>query len=114
MPVLLFPTLLIGYLVLATAFTVAAWKVPPRAKWLGLASIGAAAPFFLWLGSFAEQFGAGQCYSRTVAMIANSVEHTNAPAELAKQIRSLPMHGYETSCAEVETAARELPNAKAP
>jgi hypothetical protein len=108
------PFLLIGYIALAVAFIAVAWKAPARSKWLGLASIAAAAPFFLWLGSFAEPFDAGQCYSRALGMIATSVERTDAPAELGQRIRSLPLHGYETSCAEVEAAARELPNAKAP
>lgn len=114
MTVLLLLALLIGYVGLAILFVVVAWQSPARAKWFGLASIAAAAPFFLWLGSFAEKFDAGQCYSSAVTMIANAVEHTGAPAELGKQIRSLPMRGYETSCAEVKSAAKGLPHAKAP
>ena len=114
MSVLLLPALLIGYVVFAALFISATWKSPARAKWLGLASIAAAAPFFMWLGSFAEQFGAGQCYSNTFGMIANAVESTSAPADLGQQIRALPMHGYETNCSEVEAAAKTLPNAKAP
>ena len=113
MPLVL-STLLVGFIALAAAFLAAAWQSPSRAKWLGIASIAAAAPFFFWLGSFAEQFGAGQCYSNAIASVANSVEHTTAPADLAKQIRDLPMHGYETSCPEVEKAAKSLPNAKTP
>ena len=114
MTVLLLPALLIGYVVLAALFVAATWKSPARAKWLGLASIAAAAPLFLWIGSFAEQFGAGQCYSSAIGMIANAVENSNSPAELGKQIRALPLRGYETSCSEVESAAKALPNAKAP
>jgi len=111
---LLLPVSLIGYVVLVVLFMVAVWHSPPRAKWLGLASITTAAPFFVWLGYFTEQFGAGQCYSSTVALIANSVEHTKSPAKLSQRIRSLPLNGYETDCKEVEAAAKELPNANAP
>ena len=68
------PFPLVGYLALAVAFIAVAWKAPVCSKWLGLASIAAVAPFFLWLGSFAEQFDAGQCYSRALGMIATSVE----------------------------------------
>lgn len=110
----LLPVALIGYVVLAVVFVVVAWKSPPRAKWLGLAAITTAAPFFVWLGSFAEQFGAGLCYSSTVALIAKSVERTKSPVELGQAIRSLPMHGYETNCAKVEAAAKELPHTNAP
>jgi hypothetical protein len=106
------PALIIGYIALGVAFVIMAWQSPFRAKWLGLAAIGLAAPFFLWLGIFTEQFGAGQCYSNAIGMIANAVERTDAPVELAKRIRALPMHGYETNCLEVEAAVRELPHAK--
>ncbi len=114
MLVLLLPALLIGYVALSALFTAAVWQASARAKWLGLAALAASAPLFFWLGSFAEQFGAGQCYSNAMSMIASAVEHTNEPAELAKQLRKLPLHGYETSCSEVEAAAKGLPNANAP
>lgn len=114
MTALLLLTLFVGYIAFAIAFVVIAWKSPPRAKWGGLAAIAAAAPFFIWLGAFGEQFGAGQCYSNTFSMIGNAVERTDAPVVLAKKIRALPFHGYETNCTEVEAAAKELPNASAP
>lgn len=114
MTVLLIFTLFIGYLAFAIAFVLIAWRSPARAKWGGLAAIAAAAPFFIWLGAFGEQFGAGQCYSKTFSMIGNAVERTDAPVELAKKIRALPFRGYETSCSEVEAAAKDLPNASAP
>lgn len=107
-------TLLIGYIAFASVFLVIAWKSPPLAKWGGLSAIAAAAPFFIWLGAFGEQFGAGQCYSNTFSMIGNAVARTDAPVMLAKEIRALPFRGYETSCAEVEAAAKKLPNASAP
>ena len=110
----LIPVLLVGYLFLGVAFLVATRGAAPRVKWLGLASILAAAPFFYWLGAFSEQFGSGQCYSRIVGTIANSAEHSNSPKELAQHIRALPMHGYETDCSEVEIAAKALPHAIAP
>lgn len=112
MTVVLLSVLIIGYVALGIAFVTVAWRATPGAKWLGLAAIAAAAPFFFWMGSFAEQFGAGQCYSSVVGMIANAIERTDAPAELGKKIRGLPMRGYETSCSEVEMAAQGLPNAK--
>ena len=107
--------LLASYLVMTVMFLIAAWGTTRCAKWLGLAAIAAAAPFFFWLGTFSEQFGAGQCYSNVVSMIANAVEKTNAPQDLSKKIRALPMRGYETICSEVEIAGqRLLPDAGAP
>ena len=104
----------IGFFVLALLFIAAVWTAPRRTKWLGIATIAAAAPFFFWLGAFSEQFGAGQCYSNAMGMIANAVEQTGSPQELSKKIRDLPMHGYETVCSDVEAAAAGLPNAGAP
>jgi hypothetical protein len=83
----------------------------PRARWLGLATLLAAAPFFVWIGSFGEQFETGQCYSRVNEYVARAVERTDAPQALAEKIEALPFRGYETACSEVEAAARELPNA---
>jgi hypothetical protein len=100
----------VGYLVLAGTFIVAAWGANSRAKWLGLVALAAGAPGFLWMGAFAEKFDSGQCYSEVVRTIANAVEKTDSPKALAEKIRKLPMRGYETSCAEVETAAHELRN----
>ncbi|WP_144898055.1 hypothetical protein [Luteimonas cucumeris] len=111
---LLLLVLPIGFFVLALLFIVAVWTAPRRAKWLGLATIAAAAPFFFWLGAFSEQFGAGQCYSNAIGMIANAVEQTDSPSDLAEKLRALPLHGYETSCPQVEAAARQLPNVGAP
>ncbi len=106
--------LLVGCVVMAAMFLGAAWKTPGRAKWFGLVAIVVSAPFFYWLGSFSEQFGAGQCYSNAMSMIANAVERTDSPQDLARQLRALPMHGYETVCSEVEAAAGKLHNAGAP
>ncbi|HLO94888.1 MAG TPA: hypothetical protein VK195_11260 [Burkholderiaceae bacterium] len=111
--ILLINVLLIGYVALAAAFTTLAWRAPVRAKWLGLAAIAAAAPFFAWLGAFSEQFGAGQCYSGVMNKVANAVEHADSSAAVAEQIRALPLRGYETDCAEVDAAARRLPHADA-
>ncbi len=112
--VLLINILLIGYAALAAAFITMAWRAPANAKWLGLAALAAAAPFFAWLGAFSERFAAGQCYSGVMDRIANAVEHAESPAALAERIRSLPMRGYETDCAEVEAASRQLPHVSAP
>lgn len=103
--------LLVVYVVLAAIFFGAASRPTRYAKWVGLAAIAAAGPFFYWLGAFSDQFSAGICYSSSVEMIANAVEKTDSPQDLAKRIRKLPLHGYETKCSEVEAAARELPNA---
>ena len=111
---LLLPLALTGYVVLSVAFLIAARQASLRARLLGIAAIAAAAPFFLVLGIFFEQFGSGQCYSRSIAMIANAVEKTQAPVELAQRLRALPLHGYETVCSEVEAASEKLPNARAP
>ena len=93
MTVFLLLTLFVGYVVFAIAFVVIAWRSPALAKWGGLAAITTAAPFFIWLEAFGEQFGAGQCYSNAFSMIGNAVERTNAPVTLAKKIRALPFHG---------------------
>ena len=99
---------LVGYLVLAAVFVIVTHGVSRRARWAGLAAIAVSAPFFFWSGTFSEQFDAGQCYSNVVDKIANAVERTHSPRDLAEQIRALPMHGYETSCQEVEVAAHKL------
>ena len=114
MTLLLLLALLIGCVVMAAAFLVAAWKAPRTAKWFGFLAIVISAPFFYWLGAFSEQFGAGQCYSNAMNMVANAVERTGTPQKLAEQLRTLPMRGYETNCSEVEAAAKKLPNAGAP
>ncbi len=103
--------LLAGYLIFAAIFLGLDWRSTRHAKWGGLAAIAAAAPVFFWLGAFGEQFGAGLCYSEVVHAIAGAVEASQDPGATARQIRDLPMHGYETSCAEVEAAARKLPGA---
>ena len=101
-----------GYVILAALFLVAASsRMGPRAKWLGLAAIIAAAPVFVWIGGFAEQFETGQCYSEVNRYVARAVERTDAPQALAQEIEALPFRGYETSCSEVEAAASKLPNA---
>ena len=103
--------LLAGFGVMALIFLLAARGLTKTSKWLGVAAMAFAAPFFYWLGVFSEQFTAGQCYSRSVGMIANAVAKTDSPAALSGQIRALPLHGYETMCPEVEAAAEKLPNA---
>jgi hypothetical protein len=99
---------LFAYLALAALFTGAAWKANAKAKWFGLAAIAAAVPVFFWAGAFAEQFSAGQCYTKAINTIADSVGKTDDPATLAERIRALPLYGYETVCSEVEAAANEL------
>ena len=101
----------IAYLVLACTFILAAWGTSSRAKWPGLVALAAGAPGFVWMGSFAEKFDSGQCYSEVVRTIANAVEKTDSPGALAEKIRRLPMRGYETNCSGVEAAARQLRNA---
>jgi 4-amino-4-deoxy-L-arabinose transferase-like glycosyltransferase len=114
MAAVLLLVLLIGYVGLALMFVAAAWKAPRRPKWLGLAAIAAAAPFFFWLGAFSEQFNSGQCYSRAIGNVANAVENTDDPRGLAKRLHALPTYGYETVCSDLEAAAAALPNASAP
>ncbi|KRA54048.1 hypothetical protein ASD77_05325 [Pseudoxanthomonas sp. Root65] len=103
--------LLIGLGVMTLIFLLAARGATRKGKWLGLAAIILAAPFFFWLGAFSEQFTAGQCYSSAIHAIANAVAATDEPAALAEKIRALPLHGYETSCVQVEAAAVKLPRA---
>ena len=105
---------LISLVVMATLFLVASRSWVGRNRWLGLAALALSAPFFHWLGSLSERFDSGFCYSDTMASIASAVEGTQSPPELAAQIRSLPLRGYETVCSEVEVAAGRLPNASAP
>jgi hypothetical protein len=105
---------LVGYVVMAAVFVVSAAGSSRRVKWFGLVAIVASAPFFYWLGAFSEQATSGICYSAVVEGIANSVEQTNSPKLLAKQIRELPMRGYETSCSEVQQAAHGVWGQRAP
>jgi len=106
--------LLIGFGVMALIFLLAGRGLTQKSKWLGLAAIVLAAPFFFWLGAFSEQFTSGQCYSRSIHLIANAVSRSDNPERLAEQIRALPLYGYETVCSEVEIASEGLPNAGAP
>lgn len=103
--------LLVGFGVMVLIFLLAGRGLTQQSKWLGLAAIALAAPFFFWLGAFSEQFTSGQCYSRSIHLIADAVAKTGTPERLAEQIRSLPLHGYETVCSEVEVASEALPNA---
>ena len=111
---LLIVVLVAGFVVLALTLLTAMSGVPRRIKWLSLGTIAVAAPLFYWSGVFSESFVAGQCYSNAMGMVAQSVERTSNPQQLAAQIRALPMHGYETVCSDVEKAAGELPNVVAP
>jgi hypothetical protein len=88
--------------------------MPTAAVGLGFVFLFLSAPVFFVIGGFAGRFNDGICYSSSMYMIANAVEQTHSPVQLAEQIRALPMHGYETDCAEVEFAAAELPNAVVP
>jgi hypothetical protein len=106
--------LLIGFGVMTLIFLLAARGLTHKSKWLGLAAIACSAPFFYWLGAFSEQFTSGQCYSRSIGMIATAVAKTDSPVELSERIRPLPLHGYETVCSDVEVASEKLPNAGAP
>jgi hypothetical protein len=106
--------LLIGFGAATLTFLIAARGLTRNSKWLGLVAIVLAAPFFFWLGGFSERFVSGQCYTRSVDLIANSVARTDDPVELAEKIRSLPFYGYETQCSEVEFASSKLPKAAAP
>lgn len=106
--------LLVGYLVVLAGFLAAVTGAPRRAKVFGVIAILLGGPVFFWLGSFSEQFTTGQCYSSAIGSIANSVAATREPAVLAGKIRELPLRGYETSCSEVEQAARRLPHGVAP
>lgn len=99
---------LVGYFVLTGLFWVASIGTPMRARLAGFIAIAAAAPVFICFGGFRERFTAGQCYSNAFDSVAAAAERTNAPKTLAAQIRALPLHGYETECAEVEEAARRL------
>ena len=94
---------------MAAVFFVCTLGASRRARWLGFLAIAASAPFFYWLGAFSEQVDSGLCYSSIVGRVANAVEQTNSPQVLAKQLKALPMRGYETSCREVEQAAHQLP-----
>ena len=106
--------LLTGFVVMALIFLLAGRGLTRKSKWLGLLAIALAAPFFFWLGAFSEQFTSGQCYSRSIAMIASAVAKTDSPVTLSEQIKILPLYGYETVCSDVEAASEELPYASAP
>lgn len=105
---------LLGYFVLAGLFWVGSRGAPMRARIAGVIAIAAAAPGFIWFGGFGERFTAGQCYSNAFEAVAAAVERSETPKVVAAQIRALPLHGYETECAEVEEAARRLSATEAP
>lgn len=105
---------LIAYIIFVGLFVAAAPDTNRHAKWLGLTALAAAAPVFIWIGAFGEQFESGQCYTQTITMIARAIEKTDAPKTLAEKVKALPLHGYETDCSEVLAAVHELPNAAAP
>ena len=106
--------LLVGFVVTASTFLLMARGLNRKSKWLGLAAIAFAAPFFFWIGAFSEQFTSGQCYSRSIGMIASAVAKTDSPIDLSEKIKALPLYGYETVCSEVEAATERLPNSGAP
>ena len=105
---------LLGYIVLAGVFAVMSRGAPRRARVAGFLAIAAAAPFFMWFGTFGERFTAGQCYSSAFESVAAAAERSAGPKALAQQIRALPLYGYETECSEVEKAARRLTARVAP
>lgn len=106
--------LLVGFSVASLAFLLVAQGLTKKSKWLGMAAMVLAAPFFFWLGVLSERSISGQCYSRSVHLIADAIAKTQSPASLAERVRSLPLYGYETVCADVEVAAEHLSNASAP
>lgn len=106
--------LIVGFIAMSLVFLLMGRGLTRSSKWLGVATLVFAAPFFFWLGALSESFTAGICYSNTIHSIGNAVQNTQSPVELAKQIHALPLEGYETVCTEVEAAAGKLPNAGAP
>ena len=104
----------LGFFALSALFIAVAWKSTRQRLALGVLTLALSAPFFYWLGLFAEQFSSGLCYSNAINSITNAVEATDSPKILADQIRALPLDGYETNCEDLEDAAEELPNAGAP
>lgn len=106
--------LIVGFIAMSLVYLLMGRGLTRSSKWLGVATLVLAAPFFFWLGAFSESFTAGICYSNTIHSIGNAVQNTQSPVELAKQIHALPLEGYETVCTEVEAAAEKLPAAGAP
>lgn len=100
---------LAGYLVMTAVFLTCTQGASRRVRWLGFISIAVSAPFFYWLGAFSGLADSGLCYSSVIDRVANAVEQTDSPKVLAKQLKALPMRGYETSCREVEQATHQLP-----
>lgn len=80
---------------------------------LGVAAIISSAPFFVSIGMFLGSFNDGICYSGAIhelgelsIFIANS-KNSEYLDKYQKFLKSLPLHGYETSCDEVnETVIR--------
>jgi len=111
--------LLIGYGVMAVGFLLAAMGSTKKSKWSGLVAIAFAAPFFFWLGASSERVITGECYFFSIGMIADAVDKTDDPASLARQIRLLSLHSYNTVCSQAESgrlgaALEKPPNAGAP
>ena len=102
------------YLGFCAIFVAAASSDRKVGRWIGFGILTLAVPVSFYLGGAVTNFSDGQCYSGAFRAIANSVEATQAPKELAKSIRELPLNGYETECHEVEAAALALPNSHAP
>jgi hypothetical protein len=108
---MLLVTSLVAYFSLAAAFLTVTVSAPRRSRWLGLVAILAGIPVFYWAGAFGDEFYSGQCYTQVIHDIASAVEKTNDTATLAKQIKGLPVSGYETVCSSVMSAADRLPGA---
>ena len=104
----------LGFFAIAALFIGISWKSTKQRWAFGVLTLALSAPFFYWLGMFAEQFSSGLCYSSAISSITNAIEATDSPKELADQVRALPLAGYETNCQDLEVAASKLPNAGAP
>jgi hypothetical protein len=104
-------TSLVSYFALAAAFLTLTASAPRRSRWLGLLAILAGIPVFYWSGEFSDQFYSGQCYTQVIQDIASAVEKTKDTATLARQLKGLPVSGYETDCSRVMSAADRLAGA---
>lgn len=74
---------------------------------LGFAAIVSSAPFFINIGMFLGSFDNGICYTRVIHDIGElsifiaDQKNSEYLDRYQKFYKSLPLHGYETSCDEV-------------
>jgi hypothetical protein len=74
---------------------------------LGFSAIVSSAPFFINVGMFLGSFNDGMCYSRTIhdlnelSIFISNQKNSEHLDRYQKFLKSLPLHGYETSCDEV-------------